>query len=157
MHDLDDRQFTAAYEGEAADPESDALPTTVLNDIKVVYHPSAGRPPDIYSFEYYCNAPTEEKQANDSEAMASEYNKRPWHPFPTRADFELAEVMLDGHLNKQQIERILAIIWKAMKGPDSADPAERVTIQNSADLSNIWDHALKTRATGVCKSFDLDS
>lgn len=154
--DLDEQQFTAAYGGEAADPESDALPTTVLNDIKIVYHPSAGRLPDIYSFEYYCNTPTEEKHANDSgsEAMESNSNRRPWNPFPTRADFELAEVMLDGHLNKQQIERILAIIWKAMKGPDSSDTTDRVTIQNSADLSNIWDHALKTRATGVCNSFD---
>ena len=85
--------------------------------------------------------------------MEHDSNKRPpWHPFPTRTDFELAEVMLDGHLNRGQIERILSIIWKAINGSENSNDAidsNRITIQNSADLNKIWDHALKARATGV--------
>lgn len=90
--------------------------------------------------------------------MEPDSNKRPWDPFPTRTDFELAEVMLDAHLNRGQIERILSIIWKAMNGSENSNEAtDRVTIQNTADLDNIWDHALRARATGVFNLLTLEA
>lgn len=132
-----------------------------LNDIKVVYHPSSGRQTDIYTFEYYCNGPDSEATAlNSSTATPLNSDKRPWAPFPTRTDFELAEVMLDGHLNRQQINRILTVFRKA-NPTDSNNNSEvsdnRLTIQNAADLTHIWDQALKTRATGVRDSMQLIS
>ncbi len=127
-----------------------------------MYHPSAERQPDIYTFDYYCNAPeldTAELQDSDSESQAprlTNSDKRPWHPFPTRTDFELAEVMLDGHLNKKQIERILSVFWTA--NPinheiNSQISDDRLTIQSAADLTHIWDHAIQTRITGVRNKF----
>ncbi|KJA14865.1 hypothetical protein HYPSUDRAFT_1071042, partial [Hypholoma sublateritium FD-334 SS-4] len=118
-----------------------------LNDIKVVHHPSAGRETEIYTFKYYCNAPDAEQPTltlSVAESMPSDSDKHPWHPFPTRTDFKLAEVILDRHLNRQQIDRILAIFWKATPPEDNPDISDdRLTIQNSADWSHIWDHALK--------------
>lgn len=79
-------------------------------------------------------------------------DKRPWHPFPTRTDFELAEVMLDGHLNKEQIERILSVFWIAnpINHENNLDVSDdRLTIHNAADLTHIWNHAIQTRITSV--------
>lgn len=61
-------------------------------------------------------------------------------------------MLLDGHLNKKQIDKVLSIFWKAIPdlGRDQSDLSDdRLTIQSSSDLTYIWDHALKARATGV--------
>lgn len=161
---MDHPQSTAEYGGEAEANSPESVTTATLDDIKIIYHPSSNRQTDNYSFEFYCSAPTEQTEstvdpANSSgTSMEPDSNKRPWHPFPTRTDFELAEVMLDAHLNRGQIERILSIIWKAMNGSENSNEAtDRVTIQNTADLDNIWDHALRAQATGVFNLLTLEA
>lgn len=157
-HDVDEPQLDApGLDAHISAESSDAMGGAGqgLNNIKVVYHPSSGKQPDIYTFEHYCSAP--KPPALDSSALSpsNDSDKRPWHPFPTRTDFELAEVMLDGHLNRKQIDRVLSVFWKAIpNNQDQSDLSDdRLTIKNSADLSHIWDHALKARAMGV-RTFD---
>lgn len=130
-----------------------------LDDIKIIHHPAANRANDTYSFHYYIGAPeysegdaitTAAANATDPDSDINTQN-RPWRPFPTRLDFELAEVMLDGHLNSHQIERVISIVHQVTPTPDNSG---RFTLKNASDLSHIWDYALQTRASGVIKCFN---
>ena len=153
LDNFDEQQLDAARNSE--DTRGDA--NQGLNDIKIVYHPSVEWQPDIYTFDYYCNAPelnTTVLHNLDSGTKPPGPNpdKRPWHPFPTWTDFELAEVMLDGHLNKEQIKRILSVFWTAnpINHENNSEISDnRLTIQNAADLTHIWDHTIQTRITGI--------
>ena len=63
-----------------------------------------------------------------------------------KLDFELAEVMLDAHMNAQQTEKLLALIHQVIQNPES------FTLANLKDLSNVWEFARKVR-TDKASSF----
>jgi hypothetical protein len=105
------------------------------DDIKIVYHPHSGKPDEIFHLEDYSsslpqptNIPTEEN---------------PWRPFRTRTDFEIAELILDTHMNKDQTTNFLKLLHKI-----AADP-KCFTIASKKDLDNTWEGARSYHASGV--------
>ncbi|PPQ74821.1 hypothetical protein CVT26_005455 [Gymnopilus dilepis] len=109
-----------------------------LNDIRIEYHPSTEQPPDTYSFDQYCSFPQEP-------APPFVVDKTPWRPFRTKIDFEVAEIMLDGHLNRRQIARMIDLIQKIAANPES------FTLENESEHEKIWKAARETKAKGFEK------
>jgi hypothetical protein len=106
-----------------------------IDDIKIVYHPHCGKPEEIFHLEDYnsslprpTNIPTEEN---------------PWRPFRTRTDFEIAELILATHMNKDQTTIFLKLLHKIAANPKS------FTIANKKELDDTWEGARSYHATGV--------
>jgi len=118
-----------------------ALRAPEADDIKVQYHPGAGvlNPVQTFSFDEY--KAVGEDQVNQEAPVESAYP--PWHPFPTRFDFELSEVMLDAHMNEGQISTLLVLVNNI--APESTS----FTITNSTYLSKIWEFARGIHASQV--------
>ena len=120
----------------------------------IACHPSSGSDtPKFLSFDEYCSikfdSESGDSPASDSDDILlpeSVKSKQPWKPFRTRSDFEVAEVMLSAHMNQKQIETTLQL-FNRVKGAGPID--SDFTLVNHSDLSLIWDHARKTRASGV--------
>ena len=135
--------------------------TPSLNDIRIIHHPSAEREQDVYSFDIYCSGgesnPTEDHLRRFAH-MDHTSTDRPWRPFASRIDFELAEVILDAHMNGPQVERIFDILHRVnienlrpidTNRASSTHLSESLTLRSRSDLAQIWDLARQTRATGV--------
>lgn len=107
-----------------------------IDDIKIEFHPKSGRPTKFYRFDDYV---AQEGQSTGEKAADPE----PWKPFRTRLDFEIAELMLDSHLNAGQSAILLSLIRKAI-----AQPAD-FTLSSTDELEKFWTAARETRGTGV--------
>jgi hypothetical protein len=136
------------------DLDSEAAPSPVdheleQDDIRVVFHRSTGIPDQFYHFDDYCGTEstghlTDAHLSGESSSQPEDrLGARPWRPFRTKLDFEVAEVMLDAHMNGSQTERMLSIIHEAILNPES------FTLANAKDLSTIWDAARETRTEMV--------
>lgn len=116
-----------------------------FQSVKVEYHPSADRDDDLYPFETFCGIPKEEDE--DYHAVLNLFEQEPpWRPFPTRIDFELAEVMLDSHMSARHIDRTISLFRQALPNPDDSDV---FTFTNSSQLARMWDIARTSRGNGV--------
>jgi hypothetical protein len=127
-------------------PLSTVVHELEADDIKVVFHPSTAILDQLFHFDDYCGPESIPDLASPDD-QASLLNIKPWHPFRTKLDFEVAEVMLDAHMNRKQMERMLSLIHEAARHP------ETFTLVNLNDLSNIWDIARETRTDMVSSSF----
>ena len=107
-----------------------------LDDIKVEYHPRSGRPTQLFQFNEYMN------QLPESNSADIPPDPEPWKPFRSWLDFELAELILDTHMNKNQTNALITLIHQCISEPQS------FTLKNESDLSKIWQNAA-TRATAV--------
>ena len=67
--------------------------------------------------------------------MSVPIDPEPWKPFHSRLDFELAELILDTHMNKAQTATIISLIHHCVSEPDS------FTLKNESDLARIWENA----------------
>ncbi|KAF8971925.1 hypothetical protein BDZ97DRAFT_1901552 [Flammula alnicola] len=115
-------------------------PPPEKNEIKIEYHPSSHKEPLYFSFYDYNPAAdlgTSSTEADESETHAK---NKPWHPFRSRLDFEVAELILDTHMNKKQTDALISLIKQCANDPDS------FTLSDSKDLSNVW-QAARTRTT----------
>jgi hypothetical protein len=79
-----------------------------MDYIKVVHHPNADIAEQIFRFDDYCGP---ESFRTDESIDGKYYGslddlERPWRPFRTKLNFEVADVMLDTHMNTQQTEQI---------------------------------------------------
>jgi hypothetical protein len=96
------------------DVESESASQVALeleqDDIKVVFHGSTGIPDQLYHFDDYCGTDSTVHSTDLHSSLASSPSPkdglRPWHPFKTKLDFEIAEVMLDAHMNAAQCSRL---------------------------------------------------
>jgi hypothetical protein len=137
-------------EQDNAQPDSngDPLPAVrnaQLKDICIIHHPSALEDEQRFSFEEFCSHPEGKEQ--DQQAILDLFaHEAPWNPFPTRLDFDLAEVMLDSHMNTKQIERTISLFRQVLPNPDNSTT---FTISNGTDLTKMWDAARRTRTSGV--------
>ncbi|KAF8900821.1 hypothetical protein CPB84DRAFT_1815310 [Gymnopilus junonius] len=93
-----------------------------VDDIKIEFHPKSSPR----------NKPQNDEVPNDE----------PWEPFHSRLDFEIAELMLESHLNAEQSTALLSLFRKVIKHPDD------FTLSNTHDLERIWTDARRTRGTG---------
>lgn len=72
-------------------------------DIKVVYHPSSGKPYEIIFQRAY--------QKKVKAAQEAELNREPWHEiFGNQNNFELAEFALEASLNEDLTNKLFKII-----------------------------------------------
>lgn len=106
-----------------------------VDDIKIEFHPKSGRPTQFFNFEEF------QRQRPRPKPVPG--HPEPWKPFRTRLDFEIAELMLDSHMNAQQSGALLSLIRKVIDQPIN------FTLSSTDDLEKVWDHARKTRAAGV--------
>ncbi|KAG2338643.1 hypothetical protein BDR05DRAFT_893267, partial [Suillus weaverae] len=67
----------------------------------------------------------------------------PWRPFCSCGDFEFVEIAPNAALNKSQIDRLLALIGRVLRGES------QITLANDNDLCKAWGHAV-TQVTLVC-------
>lgn len=108
-----------------------------IDDIKIEFHPKSGRPTQIFSFDEF--------QRRRPTAKPVPVHPEPWKPFRTRLDFEIAELMLDSNMNSEQSGTLLSLIRRVLEQPGN------FTLSGTDDLEKVWDHARKTRATGVSR------
>lgn len=109
-----------------------------LDDIKVEYHLRSGRPTETFRFHEY----TDTRPSDDIKIPV---NSEPWKPFRSRLDFELAELILDTHMNKSQSTALIALIHRCISDPQS------FTLSGYSDLAKVWEQAA-TRATNVSQN-----
>ncbi|KAF8812136.1 hypothetical protein BYT27DRAFT_7221243 [Phlegmacium glaucopus] len=98
-----------------------------IDDIKIVYHPNCRKPDKVFHLEDYNSSlppPTD---------IPTEEN--PWRPFQTRTDFDIAELILDTHMNKDQTTDFLKILHKIAGDPTC------FTIANRKELNKMWEGA----------------
>lgn len=111
-----------------------------LDDFRTEYHPKASRPTRVDHFEDYGRS---EYQPPSKPPISN-----PWTPFRTRLDFELADLILNAALNRQQITTLISIIHQSREQKDG----EGVTLNSYKDLSDTWDRASKKSADVSCCS-----
>ncbi|KAF8142215.1 hypothetical protein K438DRAFT_2114720 [Mycena galopus ATCC 62051] len=77
--------------------------------------------------------------------MVRELNSghRPWFPFRTRADFEVAEIVVKGGLNAEFSNKLLDGVYGHTWGASNS----RVTIQNSDQLAHVLESARRCGVT----------
>lgn len=107
------------------------------------YHPKSKKAPKTkyHRFEEYDNSVPETVDESLDEA--------PWKPFESQLDFELAEIMLDCHMNAREKQRLISWVRRCLKDPDS------FTIEKVADLDRAWENA-KYKATSVSANIFLE-
>lgn len=111
------------------------------DDIKTEYHPHSRKLPTVQPFDTYQRRPT----VPQAEQSTCDNRLPPWSPFRSRLDFEVASLALDAALKKEHIETLVSLFKRC-----SLDP-HQFTIQNAADIDNIWDLAAhKAPEVGIC-------
>ncbi|KAG1734053.1 uncharacterized protein EDB91DRAFT_1238464 [Suillus paluster] len=102
------------------------VPRHDMDDIKVEYHPSSGRPTQVYHFEDYgrgTGAPTAVPKADPE----------PWKPFHTRIDFEVAELAHEAALSYEQLDWLIELV--------NCSRFELFTLRNHKDVRDMWEAA----------------
>jgi len=114
----------------------DSIERPQLDDIKVEYHPRSGHLTQLFQFNEYMN------QLPESNNVDIPPDPEPWKPLHSHLDFELAELILDTHMNKNQTNALITLIHQCISEPQS------FTLKNESDLSKNWQNAA-TRVTAV--------
>lgn len=102
------------------------------DSFKTEFHPKSGRPTAVDSFSKF-----DRSQHNAVPRSLIDDNSEPWHPFQTLADFEFSEIAHKSALNKDQTNRLLALIQKLCKGE------AKLTLQSHHDVTEAWNRAAK--------------
>ncbi|KAG1861504.1 hypothetical protein DFJ58DRAFT_715418 [Suillus subalutaceus] len=91
------------------------------------YHPSSEIPPEVHAFNDFKHHPM---------PLVSSVppNKRPWAPFKSRLEFELAELALEACLNNEQTDRLIRLCNRCIS------QQEKFTFQNHKDIRDRWGH-----------------
>ncbi|KIM45701.1 hypothetical protein M413DRAFT_430427 [Hebeloma cylindrosporum] len=105
-----------------------------IHEIKIIYHPASKRADEHFRADD--NIPNPSPVAEPEQPNA----EKPWHPFRSRVDFEIAELALNAHLSKADTEHLLSIIQKCIQEP------EQFTLRGHKDISDYWDLARSTTA-----------
>lgn len=93
------------------------------NDIRVEYHPNSGRQADVFKFNDYCQPTT---------AVNTPADPEPWAPFRTREDFEFAEIALETGMSMGQVDALIKLFHKCIKGEGS------FTISSHKDMADTF-------------------
>ncbi|KIK78412.1 hypothetical protein PAXRUDRAFT_164102, partial [Paxillus rubicundulus Ve08.2h10] len=96
-----------------------------LDDIKVEYHPHSGRPQQVYQFSDY-------KQDQASQRPSLTHDQQPWKPFHSCLNFEFVELALYASLSKDETNRLINLVHRAMGGNES------FSLTNHKEVSETW-------------------
>lgn len=111
-------------EGNIDDCDNTQNDSPSIGDVKIEYHPTTKRDPDIIPFKIY--------QARQKLKKPISNTKRPWKPFRTRSEFEFAEVALRAGLTKNQVNALIQLMRRCIQGDDSFD------ILDHDHMCTIW-------------------
>lgn len=125
--------------------QEDNMPEPEQDDIRIEYHPSSQKSAVHMSLDDYLDL---NPSANQENTDNNSQNHTPWHPFSSRLDFEIADLILDTHMNSKQTDGLLSLIQRCVENP------QQFSLHNSEHISNIW-KAAKTRTTSVNMSQNL--
>ncbi|KAG1749387.1 hypothetical protein EDD22DRAFT_981848 [Suillus occidentalis] len=103
-----------------------------VDDIKLEYHPSSGITPEVHAFNDFKRCPP---------TSSAPPHKRPWAPFKSRLEFEIAELALEACLNNDQTDRLITLCNRC------ASQSEKFTFKNHKDIRERWE-AVSHRTTG---------
>jgi hypothetical protein len=98
--------------------------------VQIEYHPHSKRDPRVLSPEEF------KMLSNDNEEPILS-DERPWRPFRSREDFELAELTHAAALNKGQIDTLVKLIKRCEKNPGS------LIFEGVQDVERAWEDASK--------------
>ncbi|KAL0059303.1 hypothetical protein AAF712_013951 [Marasmius tenuissimus] len=98
----------------------------VSDDFVIDFHPDSGRPQERKSFNEF--------GVNPEEDLTLPCNPAPWRPFPSRFDYEVADLALRCHMNKEKADEFLRLLEQARKGAE-------VSVKTHAQLQKLWDAA----------------
>jgi hypothetical protein len=98
-----------------------------FDDIRTEFHPASGKEPVITHFEDYGHA--------EEFAYKNPPDPRPWAPFESRLDFEIAELILFAALNKEQTTKLISLMKRVAEG------AEEFTLRSHDDIKKRWEKA----------------
>ena len=124
-----------------------------LDDIKITTHPSCNQSDVILSFEAYSSY-NEADIEKDSQSLHDQAEDRPmrvndkypcWHPFRTRLDFEIAELMHAAQMKERLGANLLSLFQQA----SGDNPSSDFTFSGYTDLKKVWDHAREIRTSMV--------
>ena len=132
-----------------------------LDDIRIVPHPNTDRLEQIFSFNDYCGVTSESPSvASGADKVESVLGVHtgllnitwehasfpPWHPFRSRLDFEIAEVILSAQMKEPLIAKTISLIKQAV---GNSSPASEFTFAGLPEYKKVWDHARDIRCSSV--------
>ncbi|KAF8273399.1 hypothetical protein EI94DRAFT_1564102 [Lactarius quietus] len=101
--------------------------STTFNGIQTRYHPKSGRPATTRLVDGLSSAPPPSTYQVQTE---------PWSPyFETREDFMISEVILDGCLGIELLDKLLRIIDLCIAGKG------KVTLKTFSQVQSAWERA----------------
>ncbi|KAF8266326.1 hypothetical protein EI94DRAFT_1803249 [Lactarius quietus] len=111
-----------------SDHESTAVPvSTTFNGIQTRYHPKSGRPATTCLVDGLSSTPPPSTYQVQTE---------PWSPyFETREDFMISEVIFDGCLGIELLDKLLRIIDLCIAGKG------KVTLKTFLQVQSAWEQA----------------
>ncbi|KAH9477174.1 hypothetical protein JR316_0011092 [Psilocybe cubensis] len=121
------------------DAMSSGYSSHTVDEVRIQYHPSANKSPKVVPTSQY--DPHSTRHATS--ALPKPNHDKPWHPFATRLDFEIAELALDTHMNKNQKATLLNLIKECIANP------HLFTIENASEMDKTWEFARSYRSSGT--------
>lgn len=116
-----------------SDPVAEA--DIMVDDIRTEFHPHSNQRTRVEHFDDYGR--------EDASARRSfQPKKKPWRPFRTRLDFEVAELVLETAMNSKQITTLISLLQRCALG------AEKFTIHSYKDLQKTWEQS-SVKSVGV--------
>lgn len=114
------------------------------NEIRVEYHPSTQKVPQHFSFYDFDPGHASGISANvDAEDAKGHIDREPWRPFSSRIEFDIADLILETHMNTRQTDGLITLIKQCIKEPHA------FTLNSSKDLQATWSAArLKLTSVG---------
>ncbi|KAE9407876.1 hypothetical protein BT96DRAFT_1033699 [Gymnopus androsaceus JB14] len=98
------------------------------DDIKIEYHPHSSRKPSIIPFEDY-------GKREEIRPICPPETSRPWHPWRSRTDFNVAALALDCHMNESQTNKLVELLRHVAFGLDN------FSLKGYDEIQKTWDWA----------------
>ncbi|KAJ3966423.1 hypothetical protein EV361DRAFT_854341 [Lentinula raphanica] len=98
------------------------------NDIRIQYHPKSGRPSSIVGFEDFIDKETPSHTPIPP-------SSKPWHPWQSRTNFEVAALALECFMNERQTNKLIALMHRVARGLD------QFTLKDHNEVQRTWDLA----------------
>ncbi|KAJ3721171.1 hypothetical protein C8R42DRAFT_670007 [Lentinula raphanica] len=126
---MEDAAFEPVVQGNLDHFETAHNKELLDGDIKIEYHPKSGKEPEFLHFHEYIANQMEHR------TIPPPTDFKPWMPFQTRMDFEIAALALECTMNKTQTNTLLDLVRCAQEGHDQC------TLKNYEELQKTWDEA----------------
>ncbi|KAL0057411.1 hypothetical protein AAF712_015947 [Marasmius tenuissimus] len=101
--------------------------TLAMNDILIEHHPSITAPNHVMSLNSYLRSQREE-------ATPPPMTKKPWTPFESQIDFDVADFALQAQLNENLTNVLLKLVHRITN-------SERVSFKNHNNVCKLWERA----------------